>query len=238
MTICKGTGHHPFFFISPHYPWNTRFFHQIANGRRRANSIRRLQIGDRILNDQAAIGQALSDHFREFYRRRPPNRWRWLATGADVLSATQQQDLIIPFSEKEVKVAIRGLNSEGAPGPDGIPVFFYTECWAKVGPDVMATIEEFRAGRCNMDQLNRAYIVLIPKVQGAERIGDFRPISLSNSIYLIIAKVLANRLWAALPSIISPFQSAFLPGRQMSDNIVLAKEIVATWRRSNTKGFL
>ena len=135
-------------------------------------------------------------------------------------------------------MAIRGLNSEGAPGPDGIPVFFYTECWAKVRPDVMATIEEFRAGRCNMDRLNRAYIVLILKVQGAERIGDFQPISLSNSIYLIIAKVLANRLRAVLPSIISSFQSAFLLGRQMSDNIVLAQEIVAAWRRRNTKGFL
>ena len=89
-----------------------------------------------------------------------------------------------------------------------------------------------------MDWLNRAYIVLILKVQGAERIGDFRPISLSNSFYLIIAKVLANHLRAVLLSIISPFQSAFLLSRQMSDNIVLAEEIVAAWRRSNTKGFL
>ena len=89
-----------------------------------------------------------------------------------------------------------------------------------------------------MDRLNRAYIVLIPKVQGAEQIGDFWPISLSNSIYLIIAKVLANRLQAVLPSIISPFQSAFLPGRQMSESIVLAEEIVAAWWRSGTKGIM
>ena len=135
---------------------NTHFFHQVANGRRRENSIRRLQIGDWVVTDQAAIGQALSDHFREFYHRGPPSRWRWLATGADALSVAQQQELITPFSEEEVKTAIRGLNSEGAPGPDGIPVFFYIECWTKVGPDVMATIEEFRAGRCNMNRLNNA----------------------------------------------------------------------------------
>ena len=102
----------------------------------------------------------------------------------------------------------------------------------------MATIEEFWTRQCNMDRLNRAYIVLIPKVQGAERIRDFRPISLSNSIYLIIAKVLANHLRAVLPSIISPFQSAFLPGRQMSDSNVLAEEIVTSWRQNNTKDFL
>ena len=102
----------------------------------------------------------------------------------------------------------------------------------------MATIEDFRVGHCNMDRLNKAYIILLPKVEGAELIEDFRPISLSNSIYLIIAKVLANRLRLVLPSLISPFQSAFLSGRQMSDSIVIAEEIVAAWHRDSTPGFL
>ena len=69
-----------------------------------------------------------------------------------------------PFSEEEVKVAIRGLNSECAPGPDSIPIFFYIECSDSVEAEVMATIEDFWAGWCNMDQINRTYIVLIPKV--------------------------------------------------------------------------
>ena len=146
--------------------------------------------------------------------------------------------MIAPFSEDEVKAAIRGLNSEGAPGPNGIPVFFYLECWDVVGEEVMATIEDFRLAQGNMDRLNKAYIILLPKVEGAERIGDFRPISLSNSIYLIIAKLLANRLHLVLPAIIIPFQSAFLPGRHMSDSIVTAEEIVAAWRRDRTPGFL
>ena len=75
-----------------------------------------------------------------------------------------------------MKAAIRGLNSEGAPGPDDIPVFFYLECWDVVGAEVMAMIEDFKIGRCNMDRLNKAYIILLPKVEGAELIGDFRPI--------------------------------------------------------------
>ena len=155
-----------------------------------------------------------------------------------MISSDQQQELIAPFSEDQVEVAIRGLNSEGTPGPDGIPVFFYLECWDVVGAEVMATIEDFRLGHGNMDQLNKAYIILLPKVEGAERIRDFRTISLSNSIYLIIAKLLANRLRLVLPVIISPFQSAFLSGRHMSDSIVMAEEIVAAWRRDRTPGFL
>ena len=217
---------------------NTRFFHMAAIGRHRQNCIWHILVGDRAFTDQSSIGLALADYFREFYHRGPPNRWRWLANGAATLSSDQQQELISPVTEEEVLVAIRRLNSEGATGLDGIPVFFYLDCRDVVGPEVLATIEEFQAGRCNMDRLNRAYIILLPQVEGAERIGDFQPILLSNSIYLIIAKVLANRLRTALPALISPFQLAFMPGRQMADNIVLVEEIVASWRRDGMPGFL
>ena len=99
-------------------------------------------------------------------------------------------------------------------------------------------LEEFREGRCQMDRLNKAYIVLLPKVHGAEQIDDFRPISLSNSLYLIFVKVLANRLRGVLSSLISQFQSAFIPGRHMADSIVVTEEIVAAWRRDGTIGFI
>ena len=168
---------------------NMRFFHQMANERRRLNGIRRLRIGDRVLSDQATIGQAFAKHFRDFYRRGLTNQWQWLATGAFVLDPSQQQQLILPFSKD---AALQGLNNEGARGPNGIPVFFYKDCWDTVRHEVMAALEDFRAGRCQMNRLNKAYIVLLPKFQGAEQIGDFRMISLSNSLYLIFAKVLAN----------------------------------------------
>ena len=102
----------------------------------------------------------------------------------------------------------------------------------------MVALEDFRVSRCHMDRLNKAYIVLLPKVQEAEQIEDFRHISLSNSLYLIFAKVLANRLRGVLSSLISLFQSAFIPGRLVTDSIELAEEIVATWRREGTTGFM
>ena len=54
---------------------NTRYFHQVANGRRRANRIERLQMGDRVITGQTDVGQALADHFRCFFRRGTPNSW-------------------------------------------------------------------------------------------------------------------------------------------------------------------
>ena len=107
-----------------------------------------------------------------------------------------------------------------------------------MGPDVMALMEESHAGPCHMGRIKRAYITLLPKVCGAERVGDFRPISLSNSIYLIIAKVLTNRFRGLLGTLISPLKSTFVARRQMSDCVVTAEEIIVDWRRLVTAGFI
>jgi hypothetical protein len=78
------------------------------------------------------------------------------------------------------------------------------------------------------DEINHIYIALIPKVKTQTFITEFHPISLCNVIYKLIAKVLANRMKKVLPTIISPSQSAFIPGRLITDNILVAFEALHT----------
>ena len=153
------------------------------------------------------------------------------------LTPDQRDSLVRPFVE-EVQAAIAGLKGEGSPRPDGLPVLFYEEFWALAKGDVMVTLEELRSPQANMEKINKSYLFMLPKRQGAESINDYRPIALSNSIYLIMAKVLANRLKEVIEALIGLFQYALISGRQLPDSVVLAGEILAAWKAQGTKGLM
>lgn len=78
--------------------------------------------------------------------------------------------------------------------------------------------------------LNKTFIVLIPKVEAPESAKQYRPISLCNVAYKFITKVIVNRIKPVLPKLISPTQASYVPGRQITDNIVIFQEVLHSMR--------
>ena len=86
--------------------------------------------------------------------------------------------------------------------------------------------------------MNNTYITLIAKREDYTKPKDFRPISLTTSIYKIIVKTLANRLRLTLPDTISENQLAFVKNRQITDAILMANEAIDFWKVKKTKGYI
>lgn len=90
------------------------------------------------------------------------------------------------------------------------------------------------AGRL-LKRLNTNAITLVPKCPYSSKITDFRPISCCNLIYKCISKILANIIKRCLPPIISENQCAFIEGRRIIDNILLAQEVVKDYNQARGK---
>jgi hypothetical protein len=143
---------------------------------------------------------------------RHPPRWQvdinWEALQ---LPTHDLSELEVPFSEEEIKHAVHQMPSDKASGPDGYTGIFVKSCWDIIKEDVIKATNAFYSLQVgNLDILNSANVVLIPKTEGVESITDFQPISLIHSFTKIIAKLLALRLAPHMSSIISTTQSAFI----------------------------
>ena len=79
-----------------------------------------------------------------------------------------------------------------------------------------------------MDYLNTTLITLIPKCNNPKSLANYRPISLCNLVDKVISKVLVARIRPLLNNLISPFQTAFIPGRRGVDNVLIAQELIYT----------
>ena len=223
---------------------NTKYFQTIVNQRRARNRITLLKREDGSnTNNIEEIENLLVKHFKDrFYE---PNSYSFDSILENLstirfpkLSQQQVLQLDSPISNDEIEMVVFQLGAHKALGPVGIPTFFFQEYWAMVKQDILNSTQAFFHSGSLLKALNKTFITLIPKVSVPEEVTQFRPINLCNVTYKIITKIMVNRLKPLMNSLISPFQNAFIQDRNISDNILLAHEIMDTIgkKRAGKKG--
>ena len=143
-----------------------------------------------------------------------------------LVSPEDKKTLNRPITLEEVRSVVFNMSPDKSPGPDGFQAFFFQKCWDILGEDLWRAIEASRNGGSLLAEINYSFLTLIPKQDGLEHAGDFRPIELCNTIYKIFSKKLANRLKVLMPKLISEEQTGFVPGRSFLDGILIIQETI------------
>lgn len=147
------------------------------------------------------------------------------------VTADQNARLQQPVTKEEVRDAVFSMHLDKAAGPDGLNPGFYRSFWQMVGDDISAAVLACLNNNCAFPGENHTNNILILKKEEPEQISDLRPISLCNVVDRISSKVLANRMRACMDGVISIQQSAFIPDRYITDNAMIAFELIHFLRR-------
>ncbi|KAF7148704.1 hypothetical protein RHSIM_Rhsim03G0167500 [Rhododendron simsii] len=206
---------------------NSRFFHLSTIQRRQRNQIMRLKDRDGVWRKgNKEIAGLVKLHFKELYQGPPARDFAEVISLVDSVVSTEcNANLVKEISREEVKNVVLQMGALKAPGSNGFPGLFYQTYWDTIGDDVFNAIRSFFQDGVMPAEMNQTNVTLIPKVSNPEGMNHLRPISLCRFIYKIISKVLANRLQPYMNEIITEHQSAFIPGRQIQDNIIVAHEV-------------
>ncbi|XP_031101849.1 uncharacterized protein LOC116005749 [Ipomoea triloba] len=173
---------------------------EYASARKKKNYLSRLKNESGVWVE----GDGLKNVVLDYYHNHNIFNSNLAATSVDTFVASitprvsqeQNDSLLRPFEVEEVRSAIFSMFPDKAPSPDGM------------NPG-----------------LNDTNVVLIPKKTCPEMMFDLRPIALCNVVYKVMAKMVANRMKPLLGDIISESQSAFIPNRLITDNILIAAEV-------------
>ena len=186
--------------------------------------------------DTVSSSKGILDTVKEYYESiytscNPPKAIfeQLLPLGADnvKLSHNAREKCEGLITMQECLDTLKMMKNNKTPGTDGFPCEFYKFFFKDLGELLVKSFNfSFDSGKMSLDQ-RRAIINLIPKKnQDPMFLKNWRPISILNSDYKLLAKCLATRLKTILSEIISCDQTGFIKGRYIGENIQLALNMI------------
>ncbi|WOL08081.1 hypothetical protein Cni_G16833 [Canna indica] len=214
---------------------NTKYFHNSVRIRRKKNIVEKLEIEGEWVTEGRLMVKPMANWYRTLWMLEDDIEMDIKQMADSVkrkISEEERKELINNFSGKEVWEVANGLGRGKSPGIDGYILEFYLHNWETIKDRLIAELNEFQRTAILKGGWGDTLLVMIPKKEKPRKIEEFRPIALCNVLYKILAKTLVNRMRPLLNKLIGQEQSAFIPKRQIQDNVLVVAEVVKSFYSS------
>ena len=199
---------------------NTKYFYSLEKANYNAKTCNALLVNGEIIDDDESILQQQSAYYEDLYKEDPSVNFEASIESPVKLSEDQKNSLNGPVTMDKIKKAVFSLKKNKTPGQDGLSTEVYTTFWPLICQHLYETIDyAFEHNKLHETAL-QGILNVIPKPGKDSRIiGNLRPITLLNTDYKIIEKIVLNRILNVLDLLVHPDQRGFMQGRSISVNV-------------------
>jgi len=215
---------------------NSNFFHSAIRWRRLKNEVKGVVVNSQWCEEPEVVRREAKSIFEKRFMATQDFGVHLGSVEFRTLPLEVSRNMVVNFTEEEVKNAVWECGGSKSPGPDGFNFNFIKSCWEVLKADVMAAVQLFHTTGSLPKGCNASFIALIPKARDPSSLDQFRPISFVGVIYKIITKVLSSHMKNIMPFIIDECQLAFISGRGLLDNVVMANEVLEDIKRNGKSG--
>ena len=235
--IEKGRKPTKYFFNLEKRNYDKKIISQLYNGE------------EQLLSDFKKINKEIENHFSQFYKtnfdpgeeKEMSRKFQSFVGNLNLTHLEEHENLELEaeINIEEVQSAVNSFQNNKTPGDDGFTKEFYETFFDLIGPALLDSLNAgFECGTLSISQ-RRGVISLIPKDENnLMTLSNWRPITLLNVDYKILAKIIANRIKPVLPKLIHPDQTGFIKERFIGQNIRLLNDLMEYTDEQKIPGIL
>ena len=209
---------------------NSKYFFNIEKRNSYKKSINKLKISNNsITENQEMILEEMKSFYKNLYSKQPLEDSENFLNNIQLPSRMPletKNNLTIEIQLDEIEKTVKMMQLNKSPGEDGLPIEFYRTFWDEIKTYLINSYKYSLANGSLSITQKRGIISLLPKKNDLQLLKNWRPLTLLNVDYKILAKLIATRLKSALIHLINDDQSGFLEKRYIGNNIASLIEII------------
>lgn len=209
----------------------TSFFLGLEKSTQRRTYLRQIEnVKGEVVDDYVEILETVQNFYKDLFKKGEVDEGCVQEILGSVEVKINGEDKLMcdgKITVNEVTDAIKGLQLNKSPGVDGIIAEFYKIYERLLAPILLEVYHYMEEKDCVSESMVTGMITILYKNKGSKvKLENYRPISLLNVDYKILAKILANRMKRVLHDIIAPTQNYSVPGRDIADTINTIRDVI------------